>query len=209
VESRLRLSRNMRVHFLILLAVPLYAQSISVGGKIGVPFNDPLGRAESRFYLVGPTVELQLPAGFAIEGSALYRRLGHSVALGYVASETPRLYQSRQRGNSWEFPVVGKYYFRDRERRWQPFLGTGWTLRTIGWSYEGTTTTTQPTGDHTIAPFKIDDRSGLNVGATATAGVRIRVGRFSLLPEVRYTRWGGRDGTFRPNEGGVFLGFRF
>lgn len=193
-----------------LLTVPLSAQLVSIGVKAGVPFGDPLGaNRESRPYLVGPTVEVRLPAGFAIEGSALYRRLGQSFAYSYFLEPgVSASVSNRVRGNAWEFPVIGKYYFKSPESSWQPFFGTGWSLRTIGWKSDGVTTTTTPTGQ-VVTPFQTSERSNLNVGATFAAGVRLRVNRFSVLPEFRYTRWGGADGMSRRNEGGFFLGFRF
>ena len=76
----------MRVHLLALLAIPLSAQPVSVGVKVGVPFTDPIGRnGESRPYTIGPTVEVRLPAGFAVEASALYRRLGQTYTYSYVS----------------------------------------------------------------------------------------------------------------------------
>src|SRR3954447_13630989 len=112
----------MRGHFLALLTVPLCAQNVSIGGKIGVPFADPMGRyGESRPYTFGPTVEVRLPAGFAIEGSALYRRLGSTAALNCGPAASSHIV-NRARGNAWEFPVIGKYYFREHRERWQPYL---------------------------------------------------------------------------------------
>jgi hypothetical protein len=210
LESRLPLLPVMRYLILLLLSVPLSAQLVSVGVKAGIPFGDPLGtNRESRPYVIGPTVEVRLPAGFAVEASALYRRLGQSYAFSYAPeSGVLTSINNRIRGNAWEFPVVGKYYFKSPESSWQPFFGTGWSLRTIDWKSDGATITTGPNGQ-VVTPFHTSDRSGLNVGATFAAGVRLRVSRFSVLPELRYTRWGGVDGTQRRNEGGFFLGFRF
>lgn len=201
----------MRIPLLVLIALPLYAQSVSVGGKIGVPFNDPMGPGgNSRPVLFGPTVEVSLPGGFAVEGSALYRRMGRSTSYLYGPPETPSWLAYSQRGDSWEFPLVAKYYFRDRKTtKWQPFFGTGWTMRTINWHYEGSSNTTNTSGQQVSVPIKYSNREGLNVGATFSAGARIPVGRFSILPEFRYTRWGAGDGTVRRNEGGFVLGFRF
>jgi hypothetical protein len=202
----------MRVHYLVLLAVPLCAQTVSIGGKIGIPFADPMGRyGESRPYAVGPTVEVRLPAGFAIEGSALYRRLGRTDSYNYGPDLTTNI-TNRARGNAWEFPVIGKYYFREHRERWQPYLGTGWSLQTIGWHHEGATTTTNTSGAPVVVPFKGDNRSDLNVGATIVTGIRLRTGRISLLPEIRYTRWGSQMTGFAPNrknDAGVYVGIRF
>lgn len=201
---------RMRVQVLIaLLTAPLCAQPVSIGAKIGVSLGDSMPRyGESRPYLVGPTVEVRLPAGFALEGSAIYRRLGQTTVLLYgPMAETSSLVAYRVRGNAWEFPLIGKYYFG--KSAWQPFLGTGWAFRTVGWHYQGSTTTTNPAGTPFVVPIDTKGRSELGVGATITAGVRVRAGRMSLLPEFRFTRWGTDYAPSRRNEGGFFLGFRF
>ena len=204
---------HMRVHLVVLLAAPLCAQPVSLGGKIGVQFTDPMGPyGESRPFTFGPSVEVRLPASFALEASALYRRLGQTSVFYYAANpDLNTTLISRSRGNAWEFPLIGKYYF-NRDARWQPYLGTGWSLQTIGWRHQGSTPTVNPSGGLTVVAFDYHDRSELNVGATAVAGVRLRVGRTSLLPEVRYTRWGQRGPRFSPsrqNDIGVYLGIRF
>jgi hypothetical protein len=207
----------MRTHLLVLLAIPLYAQTVSVGVKVGVPFSDPTGPyGESRPYTIGPTVEVRLPAGFAVEGSALYRRLGQTYAYTYgpnllgAPADTTTTLVNRMRGNAWDFSLLPKYYF-NRRARWQPFIGTGWTLRTIGWNDKGSTTTDSPSG-RVVNTFESHERSELAVGATAAVGVRLRTGRLSWIPELRYTRWGGQNTVYGPsrrNEGGLYLGIRF
>jgi hypothetical protein len=209
----------MRVHLLVLLAVPLsiYAQPVSIGVKAGVPFNDPMGRyGESRPYTIGPTVEVRLPAGFAIEGAALYRRVGQTYSYIYGPNilggqpDTTTTLNTRLRGNAWDFTLTGKYYF-NRRARWQPFVGTGWALRTIGWNYNGSTTTVT-SGSRIDYPFSYSDRSQLNVGAAVAVGVRLRTGRISWVPELRFTRWGGQSSNYAPsarNDGGFYLGIRF
>ena len=53
--------------------------------KTGVGFGDPLGGGrESSPFLIGPTVEVRLPASFAIEASALYRRLGYTYSFHFT-----------------------------------------------------------------------------------------------------------------------------
>jgi hypothetical protein len=204
----------MRVHFLVLLAAaPLCAQPVTFGGKIGVPLADPMGRyGESRPYSVGPSVEIRLPAGFAIEGSALYRRIGSTVSYYYGPPEFTSYLTNRVRGNAWEFPVIGKYYFRERRERWQPYIGTGWSMQTVGWQYQGSTSVLNSAGTPVVTRYEWRDRSELNVGATVVTGVRVRAGRMSLLPEIRLTRWGSNLQGFaanRKNDAGVYLGIRF
>ncbi len=205
--------RAMRLYFLVFLAAPLFAQPVTFGGKIGVPFTDPMGPyGESRPVTFGPSVEVRLPAGFAIEASALYRRIGRTVAYNAFPPDFPTSLINRIRGNSWEWPLIGKYYFRERRERWQPYLGTGWSLQTVGWHYQGSTSTTNSAGSPTVVPFDTHQRSQLNVGASVVTGIRVRAGRMSLLPEIRYTRWGSQMPGFAPNrknDAGVYLGLRF
>lgn len=204
----------MRIPVLLtLLAAALTAQPLSFGIKAGVPFIDPAGAAgESRDYSVGGAVELRLPAGFAVEGSALYRRLGTSYMF---LPQTIPPYQTRGvlnriRGNSWEFPLLGKYYFRPRRTRWQPFLGAGFSTRTIGYTFNGTITTPHDSGPATVSTFHAHSRSGLAVGMVAAAGVRVHLaGRAWIVPEFRVTRWGTQDWTVRRNDPALYLGFTF
>jgi hypothetical protein len=203
---------DMRNAFLIILGVfagtgLLSAQTISIGVKGGIPLNDPTSNTfgthdESPPYVVGASVEVKLPANFAIEADALYRRIGNTVNFGNIAILTgvnlsttaTNAYINRTRGNSWEFPLLGKYYLREHSLMgWQPFLGTGFAFRTIGFSSTSTQVSVDSTGQSTILSGKGSYRSNLDVGATVAAGVRMRHGRMAIAPEFRYTRWGGAD----------------
>jgi hypothetical protein len=115
---------------------------------------------------------------------------------------------TRQRANSWEFPVLGKYYFRRRESGWQPFIATGWSFRTAGEHQTLAQVITDSTGVHTSI-FHDSFRSDLGVGATFATGIQVRAGRFAITPQVRYTRWGTSENSFRKNEAGFVLGVRF
>jgi hypothetical protein len=85
------------------------AQPFGAGLKVGVPATDAFKvfpvpslavfTAESPRYLVGPYVELRLPAKMAVEVDALYRSYDfRSAGVGASAS-------------SWEFPVLIKHRF--------------------------------------------------------------------------------------------------
>jgi hypothetical protein len=93
----------------LVIAGFTFAQPLGAGLKIGVPATDafkvfPLPTfavftAESPRYLVGPYVELRLPAKMAVEVDALYRSYDfRSAGVGASAS-------------SWEFPVLVKHRF--------------------------------------------------------------------------------------------------
>jgi hypothetical protein len=107
--------------------------------------------------------------------------------------------------------VIGKYYFGGEHSKLQPFLGTGWSLRTVGWHYDGSATLLSGTNMVSVSnptPFQAGSRSDLGVGATAVAGLRFRVSRLSILPEIRYTRWGAQSTISQKNDVGFFLGLR-
>jgi hypothetical protein len=199
------------------------AQAVSIGVKGGIPLADQtISHDESRPYLVGPSIEMRLPAGFAIEADALYQRIGNTVSFGYtpnvsvlgsgfnVLGSGISPFISRRRGDSWEFPLLGKYYFRPRSEGWQPFAATGYAFREV-WLHDATTQTiADASGTPRTFSFKNDSRSSLGIGAVFAVGVRFHTGRFSLLPEVRYTRWGGNsDGLLPKNEAGLLLGVSF
>ena len=196
------------------------AQLVSFGAKGGVPFLDQnQGGDESRPYIVGPSVEFRLPAGFAVEMDALYRRVGTTSAFGFSSNTifipplTPPYVSSfvnRQRGNYWQFPVLGKYYFRPRSTAWQPFIGTGWALRIVSSHDKINQTVVTADGNSQASSFKNDFRSEVGVGATFAAGVRFRVGRIAVIPEIRYTYWGHAiENSLRNNEAAGLVGISF
>jgi hypothetical protein len=195
------------------------AQVVSVGALGGIPLsNTSGGHDESPRYQVGASVEVQLPAGFALEADALYRRLGTSsnfpIFSGINLVTTPAIlpflnFANRQRGNAWSFPLLGKYYFHTRTSSWQPFVGTGFSFRTIDRHDSGTQLYADANGVVQTAPFRRDYRSALDAGAVVAAGMRLKAGRFAVLPQVRYTRWGGSDSFASRNETELMLGVSF
>jgi len=197
-----------------------FSQLVSIGAKGGIPFLAPnQGGDESRPYIVGPSIEFRLPVGFAIELDALYRRVGNTSFFGFRSNTvfipplTPPYvssYLDRQRGNYWEFPVLGKYYFRPRTTAWQPFIGTGWALRTVAFHNDISETVVNADGTSHSDSFRNHHQSDLGVGAVFSAGVRFRAGRVAVVPELRYTYWGSTaQFQLRRNEAAGLLGISF
>jgi hypothetical protein len=205
----------------LLVSASASAQLVSIGALGGVPFLDQnQGGDESRRYIVGPSVEFRLPAGFAIEVDALYRRIGNSfvfdIPAGAMNITVPAITFeiNRQRGNYWQFPVLGKYYFRSRTAAWQPFIATGWSLRTVGFHEDVSATilsgTSITTATYQATSASFHSRTDVGVGAVVATGVRFRVGKFALTPQVRYTYWGSTaQFDLRRNEAGVLIGISF
>jgi hypothetical protein len=157
---------------------------------------------ESPPYTVGPSVEFRLPAGFAIEIDALYRRLGLRDS-GLTVFTEYDAFTDRWRGNAWEFPLLPKYYFRRRER-WQPFVGAGMAMRYLSRQHQG-----NEAGLYgSFYEIHQSDRQFI-VGETAGAGIRIRTGHIEWLPQFRYTRWNASGILTEPNQAEVLLGIAF
>jgi hypothetical protein len=204
----LRQHVSMKKHSAILLFMLFGAyaasaqslQSLSVGVKVGVPLLDSTsgGSDESQPYILGGSVELRLPASFAIEADLLYQRVGQSSTTSEPGgfSEIQRL-----RGNDWQVPFLGKYYFGHRSTGFQPYIATGWALRIVGIDETFAVTGSSPANQ--------SYRSDLGVGATAAVGVRIGTKKLALTPEIRYTRWGSSTSWLNQNELSFLLGISY
>ena len=199
--------RHIAVFSVVLIIVPCVAsgQLVTVGVKGGMELAPTTNDTnQSKRYVVGPSVEVRLPARFAIEADALYQRVGSGSSFLFRTPEGTVSYSNRERGNSWEFPVLGKYYFRSRVSNWQPFVATGYALRTI--DIHANTVTMFP-ADSSERNQTFDNRhgTGLGVGAVGAAGVRLNAGRIALAPEIRYTRWSDNANNSRRSNSAKFL----
>ena len=176
------------MHRLILLAcsltIPLAAEHIfSFGIKGGVPLTDAFSDhtalgvdtlthtfSDSKNWALGPTVELSLPFGFAVEGDALYRPLN----LATVASVVPQpALHSSTNISSWEFPILGKYHFLHTPVI-KPYVEAGPIFRHVG------------------SQASYLSNSGFALGG----GIDIKVLLVRLTPEIRFSRWGGDTANF-------------
>jgi hypothetical protein len=173
---------------LFLCAPMLSAQTLSIGAKGGGVFTDSAERAdESRPYVVGPSLEIGFGSRVAVEVNALYSRFG-------AASTGIAL-----RGHSIEFPVLGKYYFADRESALRPFASAGFAFRHIWFDdvranrFGRSVNSTDPA-----------------VGAVVGGGVTFKAWVLKVSPEVRYTRWGGYNfPATNPNQLQALVGISF
>jgi hypothetical protein len=149
----------------------LPAQALSVGVKGGVPLTD------------------------AVEGS-----FGNRSEARYSTIDTAFGITSitRVRANSWEFPLLVKYYLPSLGVSLRPFVEAGYVVRHL----TGVEASAHTFGRDTIAGIPINQTIPLNTsflvrddpthGFAAGGGVRLRFGRLRIAPEVRYTRWTGR-----------------
>jgi opacity protein-like surface antigen len=168
---------------LIVCALTSLAQPIGIGLKGGIPLNGTFGdvgnfTSDTKRYIVGPMVELRLPAGFAIEGDALYTRVNLSGPLSAAGS----IFGSVLNTNSWEFPVLVKKKFGGANAiaaSARPYVGAGASFRYLS-------------GLGSIPSFITSGRDvdKNNTGFVVGAGVEIRALVLHISPEFRFTRWG-------------------
>ena len=209
-----------KILVVLLLAAPSAFPQFSLGVKAGVPLTDFFNTVSSpRFgfnsdtkrYIIGPMVQLNLPAGFAVEFDALYRRFNYESNVSLIDV----FRNERTTGNAWEFPLLLKYRFPMVLAR--PFLGAGVAWDTVSGVKQSVTNTLVATGvtnTRTTDPAEL--RNDTTPGFVIGAGVDVHAVVLHISPEIRYTRWGNRH--FEAASGGLLsnrnqaeflVGFRF
>jgi hypothetical protein len=176
----------------------LLAQSLSFGVKGGVPFTDAVegsfgNRSGARRYTVGPMVEVGLPFSVAVEFNALYKRTGYSTSDNFFSITSI----TQVRANSWEFPLLLKYYLRGHGLPVRPYVEGGYVVRHLS----GVEGIFRSFGRDIVTGAPFDTSSPLNTsflvrddpthGLAVGGGLRFRAGPLRLAPEIRYTRWTG------------------
>lgn len=151
----------------------MFAQSpFGFGLKAGVPLNDALSADPSAVvpyiesthrYIIGPFVEVRLPARYSVEVDALYRSYDYRQPPGDFF--VPRSVSS----GVWEFPVlVRKALFGGPI---QPYIEGGVAL------------------SHLSVADVIELNHRNNYGIVLGAGVSLHLGLFRIAPELRYNGW--------------------
>jgi len=179
-----------------LFSSSLLAQiGFGVGVKGGVPFTDVLqgagatggspvtGVTRSGEYLIGPTVEVRFPLGFAFEVDGIYRGSDYQVNTGAARTNTTV--------NSWEIPYLLKFRFPIPLLK--PFISAGGAYRT----FTSIPSNTTPTHN----------------GVVAAGGLELRISRLRASAEVRYLHWNGSSvnnfARLAQNQGEVLFGIMF
>ena len=204
---------------LVCAAATMAAQPISIGVKAGVPITDAFETlrgnqaaysTNTHRYLVGPTIQLNLPAHFSIEVDGLYKRLG------YQYDQSGPVVATRTVANSWEFPVLGKFAILPGPVR--PFVDAGASFRHISGVHQ-VRHAINAAGQ--VFDTTIDNATEFNkrndVGFVFGGGVEFKLAWVRIAPEIRYTRWGSEN--FRDpvnallrtqrNQGDFLVGFTF
>jgi hypothetical protein len=143
-----------------------------------------------------------------VETGFLYRRTGSTSIFNFdtgvfTGVAGPVTVVDRLRINVFEVPILGKYYFR-REEKVQPFLATGFAFR------KGHAELRQTSNSPLLLISNNSYGTSLDVGATAGAGLRWRLGVVSLVPEIRYTYWGSNPNrNLSQNQADFLFGIKF
>ena len=165
----------MKLSLLLLCACSVaLAQPIGAGVKVGLPLTDFLNTVNGQTssttnrYLVGPMIELRLPAGLGVEFNALYRHFDYTNVVG----STVNAVTSTGSSGAWEFPLVAKYKFHSHIVR--PYVEAG-----VAWdTLSGVTNA-----------VGITSQKNTVMGAVLGGGIDIHPIFIHISPEIRYTRW--------------------
>jgi hypothetical protein len=186
----MRLSFHV-ISLLVLASLsPAIAQSLSVGIKAGLRLNDAFSGSsgainnESKRYTVGPMLDLQFPLGFGLEFDALYRREGYT-----VQNFDFNLFTSRERSNSWEFPIIAKYRLPGIARV-APYAGLGYAPQIVhGSRVNGAINYGLMGNIISVSSVKLDTDYDVTHGVVVEGGFNLPTPHVHIAPEIRYTRW--------------------
>jgi hypothetical protein len=170
------------------------AGPLSAGIRGGIPLTDFFDNinngnfiltSSTNRYIVGPTLELRLPAGFGLEVDALYRRFNYNSSFSLADVFT----NNRTTGNAWEFPLLVKYRFPTPLVK--PFVDAGVAFDTLSGLKQTVVSTLSPTR---LTTTSTSDPRELNnsttTGFVIGFGAEIKAIVLRISPEFRYTRWG-------------------
>jgi len=200
----------------------MVGQPLSVGVKGGIPFTDfletvsgdrALLSSSQNHYIVGPTFELRLPAGFAVEIDLLYRRFSYNLTTTLVNG----ISSARTTGNDWEFPLLVKKRFSSGQIR--PFVDAGLNFNKIGGLKQSIQSIVSGQFSNVTNSSKPPElKNDFSTGFVAGVGLELNLLFLKISPEIRYTRWGAErfssvfsTGSLNSNQnqGEFLVGFSF
>lgn len=161
----------------LLCGVAAFGQTVSVGAIGGVPFTDAVNTAQNSSYsvlytgnnyIVGPSLQVNLPAGLRLEVDGLFRPVSYQLSLPFATATSISATQ-------WQFPFLMQY--RLKTPRLKPFLEAGLSFDHLsGISSAATAITSGPgqvphTGDASVV---------------LGGGVEVKIPFIRLSGELRY-----------------------
>jgi hypothetical protein len=211
-----------RILWLSLLATNAFAAGpLSFGIRAGVPLTDFIDSVNSgnlvvtsdtHRYIIGPSLELRLPAGFGFEVDALYRRLNYNASFNLVDVFT----NNQTTGNAWEFPLLVKY--RLKTPLVKPYVDAGLAFDTLSGVKQTVVSTLSPNRLTTTTSSNPSElKNNTTAGFVIGFGADIHAVVLHISPEIRYTRWGsshfnipnGTSSLSNQNQAEFLVGFTF
>ncbi len=177
------------IAFLLISAYLAIAQSVAIGVEGGIRTSgDVTGdlTPESKRYIVGPKIEVRLPWHLSFEFDALYRRIGFTEYYNGPCCESS---VTRERLNSWEFPMLVKYRLPGLLRM-HPFVGLGPAPRILhGSSAVSGSYQNVATGANTYFSGKNSISYPVTQGFVVSGGLEFGAHHVLISPELRYVHW--------------------
>jgi outer membrane protein W len=186
----------------LLLSAPACGEIFSYGLIVGTPLTDVTQTTtiaglnylkNSTLFTIGPTFQVNLPAGFRVEIDALYRPVAYQIATSPTTTNVS--------ASQWRFPVLLQYHI-GKHSLLKPYAEVGLSFDTLSnLEHAAGLVSTQPG-----AIVKTTD-AGLVLGF----GADIKVPFLRISPEIRYTRQFNSEfeGISELNQAEFLVGIRF
>jgi opacity protein-like surface antigen len=179
----------MRIGLVLVLSISCAtAQGLGIGVKGGVPFSDvfkatgetgllatEISHTSTQRFTLGPMLEVRLPFGLGVEFDALYKRFdqtGESIHVGSTVMKT---------GNSWEFPLLGKY--RIGRSFAKPYVEAGVSFNHLSGYLVPFRTLPNP-------PSSQPEASTTRTGVALGVGIELKLRVVRISPGIRFSHWG-------------------
>ena len=182
----------------LFLSVPACAEIFSYGAVVGTPLTDVTQTTtiaginylrNSTLFTIGPTLQVNLPAGFRIEIDALYRPVAYQIATTFFVGNVITNVSASQ----FAFPVLLQYHV-GRYHLIKPYAEAGFSFATL------------TNLEHAATIVKTN-----NAGLVLGFGTDIKIPFVRISPEIRYTRQFASDflQISQLNQAEVLVGIRF
>ena len=186
----------------LLLSVPACGEIFSIGGVVGTPLTDVTQTTtlaginylrNSTLFTIGPSLQVNLPAGFRVEIDALYRPVAYQIATSVLTSNVS--------ASQFRFPVLLQYHV-GKFPLVKPYAEAGLSFDHLS--------------DLQHAAALLPSQPGAIVQTTHAGlvlgfGLDIKVPFIRISPEIRYTRQFSSDfqGISELNQAEFLVGLRF
>ncbi len=186
----------------LFLSVPAFGGVFSIGGIVGTPLTDVTETTtitginylrNSTLFTIGPSLQVNLPAGLRLEIDALYRPVAYQIATGSAVTSNS--------ASQFRFPVLLQHH-----------LGNFLLVRPYaegGLSFDHLANLKQAATLLSSQPGAIVQTT--HAGLVLGVGADIKVPFIRLSPEIRYTRQFSSDfqDISNLNQAEFLVGIRF